>query len=372
MFGDRINMINFVKERAKEIFTGTTVSLDPEKKSLVRHEIWHVGFLSPDVEDLLPQHVKDDNSSLLVFDLMQERLLLYADDDRLNESYPPIIADVVAKLDAMQPARTIALSASTWAAVQAHDLRKAAQAVLGRGNFVLDEASTALIVRCPPRTEQLLQHELSSPHPSISRAQAHFRCHACGKVARGVILTFCEHVVCFSCFDKRMWHVLADPLGKHFPLRCGIASCGERIAVSDIRKLVSAERLQALFELSVDQHTLSLPETYRSCREKKCQSVYLVTETAALYTCVLCFTQTCTYKHCGKAPHVGWDCKLEKSMNVVMKCPVCKANVINPEARTHIRCHKCLQHICCECVTRFESLEEYVEHQYLAGCKQGP
>lgn len=209
----------------------------------------------------------------------------------------------------MQPAYAIQLSPSTSAAVLASDIMARAKTVLGPDNAILNESSNTLTIRCHRRTAQLIQHELSSPHPWLERVEAHFLCHMCESSAEGIMLSLCEHVVCFNCFRKRTWHILASPMEKHFPIRCTREGCGEQIPLSDLRKLVPAQRLHALFDAATDEHVLVFADKYQFCRTRGCNTVRLKSEVPVIFTCSACLEQTCAFKKCGREPHIGWDCR---------------------------------------------------------------
>lgn len=209
----------------------------------------------------------------------------------------------------MQPAHTIRLSSSMLKVVLSSNIVERAKAVLGPGNMIIDISTCALFVRGCPRTAQLMQRELNLPDPLIARVEALFICHMCSNSTEGIMLSLCEHVVCFRCFNGRIWHMLADPRGKHFPIRCIREGCGEPIALSDIRKLVSAQRLRALFYASVTEHVMSSLGKYRFCPTPKCKTVYLASKVPSIFTCTTCLAQTCTYKNCGRKPHIGWSCR---------------------------------------------------------------
>ena len=306
--GDNLQDMISVKDRAQALFWGRIINLGPDNGLVNQHEVWHP-FFSDTFGDMWLRHIGDQAAALIMADRPQERLRLYCRNNFLHQNLPLMLEEKIAKLDATQHTYTIKLSLPTWKTVIASSIMARANAVLGPSNAMFDMSSNALLIRCPPRTAQLLEHELSSPRPSIERVETHFECYMCGDSTRSIMLSSCEHVVCDECFDKRVWHILADPLGDHFPMRCSRHGCGEQIPLSDLRKLVSSGKLQSLFDASVNRHIGTFPERYRSCRTTACTSVYLASETARISTCSECLAQTCTFKNCGKEPHVGWNCQ---------------------------------------------------------------
>jgi hypothetical protein len=120
------------------------------------------------------------------------------------------------------------------------------------------------------------------------------------------MLESCEHVVCSRCFEAG---TLETPSDHRFPIKCLRPACESLVSLTELRKLLSPGRLRMLFDESVKQYTELRPELYPGCRNGNCHSVRPSLNTAEIFTCPGCLTQTCTLKDCGGVPHPGWNCQ---------------------------------------------------------------
>lgn len=209
----------------------------------------------------------------------------------------------------MQQTYTIKMNSTTWRAVLASKILTSAKAVLGTSNATFDIFSNALFIKCPPRTAHVLEHELSSNQSCRGKVETRFECHICGKATQGVMLSSCEHVICKECFDREAPTDFAQTTSIPFPLVCSRQGCGESIPLSDLRRLLAMGKLRSVFENCVNYHISLSPEKYRTCRSIGCNTIYLASDSPDVFTCSKCLTQTCTFKFCGKEPHLGWGCE---------------------------------------------------------------
>lgn len=164
----------------------------------------------------------------------------------------------------------------------------------------------ALLLRCPPRTAQILGKVLTLAEPMVDIVKARLGCHQCGNYTRATMLEFCEHIVCSRCFEEG---ILATPPYRRFPIECQTPACQSLVSLPELRKLLSPGRLRALFDESVKRYTKLRSEMYPRCRNGKCDSGRPSLNTPEIFTCPGCLAQTCVFKDCGRAPHPGWNCQ---------------------------------------------------------------
>ena len=163
----------------------------------------------------------------------------------------------------------------------------------------------ALSIRCPPRTAQALKKVLTLASPLWHIIEDHLGCR-CGNYTRAIMLENCGHVVCSKCFESG---IMTIPSRDRFPIKCVASACTSLVELTELRKLLSPARLRALFDESAKQYTKLRPEMYLRCRNKKCNLMRPRLDTAEIFTCPECLTQTCAFKDCGREPHPGWDCQ---------------------------------------------------------------
>ena len=175
----------------------------------------------------------------------------------------------------------------------------------------------ALLLRCPPRTAQILGKVLTLAEPLVDIVKDRLGCLKCENYTRATMLEFCEHTVCSRCFEEG---ILVTPSYRRFPIECQMPACQSLVSLTELRKLLSPRRLRALFDESVKQYTKLRSKMHPHCRNEQCDSVRPSTNTPHIFTCPECLAQTCVFKDCGRAPHPGWNCQARPVWLIYIQC----------------------------------------------------
>uniref|UniRef100_A0A0V0J057 RNA helicase n=1 Tax=Solanum chacoense TaxID=4108 RepID=A0A0V0J057_SOLCH len=185
----------------------------------------------------------------------------------------------------------------------------------------------------------------------------------------------CTHTFCRSCLLEQCESAIRSREG--FPLCCMHKGCGAHILVSDLRSLLSSDKLEELFRASLGAFVAASAGLYRFCPSPDCPSVYLVTESGevgAPFVCGACYVETCTSCHLEYHPYISCekykefkdnpDFSLEewaKGKENVKKCPVCGFTIEKVDGCNHIEC-KCGKHVCWVCLVFFSSSDDCYNH----------
>ncbi|XAR49478.1 RNA helicase [Bertholletia excelsa] len=188
-------------------------------------------------------------------------------------------------------------------------------------------------------------------------------------------LAACGHEFCQSCLVEQLESAIRSHDG--FPITCTHEGCSEQIWVTDLRYLLSCEKLEELFSASLSAFVASSGNKYRFCRSPDCPSVYRVSEsgtTGEAFVCGACRVETCT--RCHLEYHPFMSCERYKAMkddpdlslkewrqgkDNVKECPVCSYTIEKTEGCNHMTC-KCGKHICWVCLKYFSTSGECYAH----------
>ncbi|MCD9559896.1 hypothetical protein HAX54_018224 [Datura stramonium] len=185
----------------------------------------------------------------------------------------------------------------------------------------------------------------------------------------------CTHSFCRSCLLDQCESAIRSREG--FPLCCTHKGCGAHILVSDLRSLLSSDKLEELFRASLGAFVAASGGRYRFCPSPDCPSVYHVAESGkvgAPFVCGACYVETCTSCHLEYHPYISCekyqefkddpDISLKEwamGKENVKKCPVCRFTIEKVDGCNHIEC-RCGQHICWVCLVFFTSSDDCYNH----------
>lgn len=196
------------------------------------------------------------------------------------------------------------------------------------------------------------------------------------EVEDGYKLEGCGHKFCRSCLLEQCECAIKNRDG--FPVRCAHKACGDCILITDLRSLLTCEKLDELFRASLSAYVAGSNGTYRFCPSPDCPSVYRVggdSEDAGLpFVCGACLVETCTRCHLEYHPYLTcreyqmfkkdpdssfteWCLGKEN----VKKCPVCNFTIEKVEGCDHIQC-RCGKHVCWACLEFFSSSDDCYTH----------
>ena len=193
----------------------------------------------------------------------------------------------------------------------------------------------------------------------------------------------CGHEYCTAC-AKLLLSSATD--NKTFPLLCvgNDATCGVPIPIPTIRKFLTDEGMNRLFDAAFAAHVERNPDKVKYCRTAGCEQVYAVTAKQQFASCPSCFAGVCTA--CNEDAHTGRNCdevrraKDEERLNDKLctdqnykRCPNCNVLVEKTAGCNHMSC-RCGTHFCWLCMQAFQTGKETYDHmsQVHGGFYAGP
>ncbi|CAI9763564.1 unnamed protein product [Fraxinus pennsylvanica] len=203
-----------------------------------------------------------------------------------------------------------------------------------------------------------------------------FACPIClCEVEDGYRLEGCTHEFCRLCLVDQCESAIRSQ--DSFPLVCTRNGCGALILLTDLRSLLSSEKLEELFRASLGAFVAGSGGAYRFCPSPDCPSVYRVADrgtSSELFACGLCLVETCTRCHMEYHPYVSCekyqefkddpDSSLKEWCNGrenVKKCPCCGFTIEKVEGCNHVEC-RCGRHICWVCLECYGSSDDCYGH----------
>ncbi|GAB2283276.1 hypothetical protein Dimus_017797 [Dionaea muscipula] len=184
----------------------------------------------------------------------------------------------------------------------------------------------------------------------------------------------CLHFFCRRCLVEQLESAIRNH--DSFPIGCAHEGCGAPIWLSDLRSLLSPDKLEELFRASLAAFVASSGGKYRFCSSPDCPSIYRVSTGASgePFLCGVCYTETCTRCHLEYHPYISCETYSEfkedpdlslkewrKGKDYVKTCPVCGYTIEKLEGCNHIEC-KCGRHICWFCLDHFHSSDDCYAH----------
>lgn len=196
------------------------------------------------------------------------------------------------------------------------------------------------------------------------------------EVEEGYRLESCGHLNCHQCLVEQCESAIRSE--DRFPIRCAREGCGAHVLLSDLRYLLSNEKLEELFRASLGAYIASSAGNFRFCPSPDCPSVYQVAGPGTEgkpFVCGACYVETCTRCHVEYHPFVSCEkyrefkedpdsslkewCKGKEEH--VKPCPVCGYTIEKIEGCNHIEC-RCGKHICWVCLEFFGTSDDCYVH----------
>ncbi|KAG5529523.1 hypothetical protein RHGRI_030052 [Rhododendron griersonianum] len=128
------------------------------------------------------------------------------------------------------------------------------------------------------------------------------------EVEEGYRLESCGHLNCCQCLVEQCESAIRSE--DRFPIRCAREGCGAHVLLSDLRYLLSNEKLEELFRASLGAYIASSAGNFRFCPSPDCPSVYQVAGPGTEgkpFVCRACYVETCTRCHVEYHPFVSCD-----------------------------------------------------------------
>ncbi|CAI0422099.1 unnamed protein product [Linum tenue] len=197
------------------------------------------------------------------------------------------------------------------------------------------------------------------------------------EVENGYRLEGCSHLFCQSCLVEQFESAMRNM--DSFPVCCAKEGCRMPILVTDLRSLLSSEKLEDLFRASLRSFVASSGGIYRFCPSPDCPSIYRAVadsaETGEPFMCEVCFAETCTRCHVEYHPEVSCekykeykedpDLSLKEwrkgKEEAVKNCPVCFYTIEKVDGCNHVEC-RCGRHVCWACLEHFSCSQECYAH----------
>ncbi|PIN24607.1 DEAH-box RNA helicase [Handroanthus impetiginosus] len=189
------------------------------------------------------------------------------------------------------------------------------------------------------------------------------------------VLEGCCHEFCRLCLVEQCESAIKSH--DSFPLCCTKECCGAPILLTDLRALLSIEKLEELFRASLGAYVAGSGGIYRFCPSPDCPSVYRVADSdgpGAPFVCGACFTETCTKCHVEYHPYLSCeryrefkddpDSSLKEwclGKEHVKQCPSCGFTIEKVDGCNHIEC-RCGRHVCWVCLELFGSSDDCYAH----------
>uniref|UniRef100_A0A5B7A9E1 RNA helicase n=1 Tax=Davidia involucrata TaxID=16924 RepID=A0A5B7A9E1_DAVIN len=246
--------------------------------------------------------------------------------------------------------------------------------------FTLNSRRHVISIRGDKESKQKVEdiiHEIAwTIGPSVQMVDNEAACPVClCEVEDGYRLEGCAHVFCRLCLVEQCDSAIKSR--DSFPMCCTREGCGALIMLTDLRSLLSSEKLEELFRASLGAFVAASGDMYRFCPSPDCPSVYQVADPGTSgkpFVCGACYGETCTRCHLEYHPYVSCekyrefkedpDCSLKewcKGKEHVKNCPVCGFTIEKVDGCNHVEC-RCGRHICWVCLEFFGSSDDCYGH----------
>lgn len=226
------------------------------------------------------------------------------------------------------------------------------------------------------KVEAIIYEIAQMSGPSAQRVDNEAGCPIClCEVEDGYRLEGCLHQFCRLCLIEQCESAIKSR--DSFPMHCMHEGCGAIILLTDLRSLLSSEKLDELFRASVGSFVASSGGNFRFCPSPDCPSVYQVAEPCTSgkpFVCGACYVETCTRCHLEYHPFLSCEKYMEfkedpdsslkewcKGREHVKNCPVCGYTIEKIDGCNHIEC-RCGRHICWVCLEFFGGSDDCYGH----------
>lgn len=227
-----------------------------------------------------------------------------------------------------------------------------------------------------PKVEEIIYEIARSSSHLAERLGSGLDCPIClCEVEDGYKLEGCGHLFCRLCLLEQCESAIKNQ--DNFPLCCAHEGCGNLILLTDLRALLSNEKLEELFRASLGAFVASSKGKFRFCPSPDCPSIYRVAspETAGEpFLCGACYAETCTRCHLEYHPYLSCERYKEfkedpdsslkewcKGKEHVKSCPACGYTIEKVDGCNHVEC-KCGKHVCWVCLEFYGSSDDCYNH----------
>ena len=227
-----------------------------------------------------------------------------------------------------------------------------------------------------PKVEEFIFEIARSSHHTVNRRGTGPSCPIClCEVEDGYQLEGCCHLFCRSCLVEQCESAIRNQ--GSFPMCCAREGCGDPILLTDLKSLLSNDKLEELFRASLGSFVASSGGTYRFCPSPDCPSVYRVADPGTEgepFVCGACYSETCTRCHLEYHPYLSCERYKEykedpdsslkewcRGKEHVKCCPACGYTIEKVDGCNHVEC-KCGKHVCWVCLEFFGSSDECYNH----------
>ncbi|XP_021897423.1 ATP-dependent RNA helicase DEAH12, chloroplastic-like isoform X1 [Carica papaya] len=194
-------------------------------------------------------------------------------------------------------------------------------------------------------------------------------------VEDGYNLEVCLHLFCRLCLVEQCESAIKNL--DSFPICCTKEDCKAPFLLTDLRSLLSSEKLEELFRASLGSFVAASGGAYRFCPSPDCPSVYRVADSGTAgepFVCGACHVETCTRCHLEYHSYISCERYREfkedpdsslkewcRGKENVKACPICGYTIEKVEGCNHVEC-KCGKHICWVCLEFFANSNDCYDH----------
>ena len=361
IYGPNSKAVAKVKAQLAQMVTGTVVLEDGGTA------LWHDFFAADDGFSSLKSFSQP--GKLLVYrDLRKQQLVLHGSEALFNDTR----CAIVQLLSTHSSSHLMTLEGDLFGIALSGGFRRVVRE-FGRKNAKLDVLRTppVMVFQGSPEdwaTAKSLILSSSSPEPAEEKSEDGRECPFCFSDPTDPVKLDCGHVYCRDCFESTCQEAHRGKV----PVACE-GGCESVVSLQHLRKVLSHESFEALFEASFASYIRSHPVAIQYCPTPDCPTIYKVTQELGVFTCCNCLISTCTA--CGELSHEGITCEAAKhegreaarqteeyfkSQNI-RKCPKCTARIQKGAGCNHISC-PCGVHICWECMDTFTDEDDCYRH----------
>lgn len=228
-----------------------------------------------------------------------------------------------------------------------------------------------------PKVEEIICEIAHMSSNSEVRLENKDSCPIClCEVEESYQLEACGHLFCRACLVEQCESAMRNL--DVYPILCASERCGSPILLSDLKSLLSTDKMEELFRGSLSAYVAASGGKYRFCPSPDCPSVYRVADPGSVgepFVCGACFAETCTSCHLEHHPYLS--CEMYRMFKddpdqslkqwrrgreqEVKMCPVCGYTIEKIDGCNHIEC-KCGRHICWQCLEFFSTADNCYDH----------
>ncbi|KAK8556713.1 hypothetical protein V6N13_064725 [Hibiscus sabdariffa] len=201
------------------------------------------------------------------------------------------------------------------------------------------------------KVEEIILEIAKAGRDLAKRSDSEVICPIClCEVEDGYRFEGCSHVFCRLCLVEQCESAIRNL--DSFPVCCAQQYCKAPILLTDLKSLLSTEKLEELFRASLGAFVASSGGAYRFCPSPDCPSVYRVSDpdtSGEPFVCGACYAETCTSCHLEYHPYLSCEKYREfkedpdsslkewcKGKDQVKTCPVCGYTIEKIDGCNHV------------------------------------